>query len=125
MTKLLATLLASAVLLTLTGCGQKIADQKTETGIDKNDVRSLSYDAFTNDYELSVEYRSTGAVVTLGIFKKADVPDLAQADFKKALTTSSAREGKLVHKIEKGTPVMVVITNSEMKTDVWLKIASK
>ena len=125
MKKLLTTLTACAVLLCLAGCGQKIADTKTETGIDKNDVRSLSYDAFTHDYELNVDYRSTGSVVTLGIFKKADVPDLTQVDMKKALTTSSAREGKLVQKIEKGTAVTVVITNSEMKTDVWTKIWSK
>jgi hypothetical protein len=125
MKKLQTTLTACAVLLCLAGCGPKIADTKTETGIDKNDLRSLTYDALTQDYELNVEYRSTASVVTLGIFKKVDVPVLEQLDMKKALTTSTAREGKLVQKIQKGTAVTVVITGAETKSDVWTKIWSK
>lgn len=126
MNKLLATLTAAAILLCLAGCArQRIDDTKTETGVDKTDVRSLSYDAFTHDYDLNVEFKSTNSVVTVGIFKKADVPVLEQVDMKKALTTSSAREGKLVQKIEKGTAVTVVITGAETKTDVSIKIWSK
>ncbi len=125
MNKLLTTLTACAVLLCLAGCGQKIADEKTESGVDKNDVRCMSYDALTNDYILNVEFRSNFSIVTLAIFKKADVPDLTQVDIKKALTTQTAREGKLVQKIDKGTAVSVLILNEESKTEVWTKIWSK
>ena len=125
MNKLLATLTACAVLLTLAGCGPPIDYTRTETSIEKTDVRCISFDGLKQDYELHVEYRSTGSDITVGIFKKADVPVLEQVDVKKALTTSSAREGKLVQKIEKGTAVTVVITGAETKTDVSIKIWSK
>jgi hypothetical protein len=125
MNKLFTTFTVCAVLLCLAGCGQKIADTKNETGLDKNDVRSLSYGAFTHDYELNVEFKSTGSIVTLAIFNQVDIADLTKADMKKALTTQTAREGKLVQKIAKGTAVTVVITGAEMKTDVWTKIYSK
>ena len=112
------------MLLCLAGC-MKIAEVNTELDMNKGDVRRVSFDALPYDYELNVEFRSTNSIVTVAIFNKADVLKLKEVDSKKALATHTAREGKLVQKIDKGTAVSVVILNDEMKTDVWTKVWSK
>lgn len=114
----------AALCLILGGCGQKLNDEGTKT-IEAGGAQIYSYDAFTHDYALTVEFKSTDSELTVGVFRQSDLPDKTAPDTSKSLASKTGKEGTITVDIPKGTPIHILAYSVKSKTSLWTKMTSK
>src|SRR5262249_17828727 len=109
------------VLAGLSGCGQKLAIDNNYPDMQVGNIQASSFTAFTHDITVTVEFTSSKADVTVGLFKESDVPDLQRVSATKAIEKQTGKEGTFSGDVTKGTPFKIIVMDPRGTTDVRLK----
>ncbi|MBX9584649.1 MAG: hypothetical protein K2X87_30470 [Gemmataceae bacterium] len=127
--RLAAACTLAAGLAALPGCGPGALNVSRTYDLEPGEARSIDVDGIGSPQTLVVTYESSAGPVTVGVFKKADIPqddDLMTVPATKSLAPAGKDDkGTVTAEVPANTPVRVVVRDPPKKSNVKVHVTNK
>jgi hypothetical protein len=120
-------MLLAVCLVGILGCGPgRLDETRTYNLADATEAPYMELPPQSKAQTIKVEFESSAAEVDVGLFRAADVPDPAMANFSKAMKAEvQKKSGSFSVDVPENTATRVIVANPKAKTDVKLHVTNR